>query len=451
VAKVEEYGVEPIPADLRTGRWLDLFAINFAFFLSPLMYVIGALAVVAGGLPLWWAVAALLIGQGLAFLALTFVAQQGVDYGVPGQVGLRATLGYWGSRTLSSAYRVVAAVYWFAAQAIAGALGLQALLEALTGDHISLVGLALGFAALQGVLAVVGFDMLRWVVKVILPFALMFVIVIVYLYVSTDNPKYQVSRVFDSPDQHFTWTGFATWITVTAVSAFTFVNAIADFARYTRSRRDMRVGLYSSAMLSVLVTTFVGAYAAVATGSLNPFVAAADLTSNTTLLVLLLVAIVLQTTAVNIANVYSVGLALLNMVPRLGRLRSTALAAAAGLALASVPDVVKNAEEYITHLGNVAAPLTGVIVADYLLVLRQRIEVDDLYDPDGRYRFIGGFNIAAFAAIAVAIVAYYVVPQDWLKSAWGFGIAAVVYLPLRALQARLLERPDALAPARGRT
>ena len=53
---VEEYGVEPIPQELQTASWRDLFAINFTFFLNPVMYVLGALAVVDGGLPLWWAV-----------------------------------------------------------------------------------------------------------------------------------------------------------------------------------------------------------------------------------------------------------------------------------------------------------------------------------------------------------------------------------------------------------
>ena len=81
---VEEYGVEPIPAELRTVGWRDLFAINFTFFLNPVMYVLGALAVVDGGLPLWWAIAAMVVGQALAYALLVVIAQPGVDYGVPG-------------------------------------------------------------------------------------------------------------------------------------------------------------------------------------------------------------------------------------------------------------------------------------------------------------------------------------------------------------------------------
>ena len=184
MARVEGYGVEPVPARLRTGTWRDLFAINFAFFLNPLMYVLGALAVSAGGLPLWWAVLCLFSAQVVAFLILTVVARVGVDYGIPGQVAVRSVLGYWGARLISSLYRALAAVYWFAGQALAGGLGIQALSNGLFGWHLRLVPIALVCAAVQGVLAVLGFDVLRWVVKVILPLAVVFVAVIVTKFVA---------------------------------------------------------------------------------------------------------------------------------------------------------------------------------------------------------------------------------------------------------------------------
>ena len=71
---------------------------------------------------------------------------------------MRASLGYWGARLGSSPYRVVAATYWFAAQALAGALGFQALIEGLAGTHLRLVPIALVFAVVQASLAVLGTD-----------------------------------------------------------------------------------------------------------------------------------------------------------------------------------------------------------------------------------------------------------------------------------------------------
>ena len=85
VPAVEEYGVEPIPAELRTARWPDLFAINFTFFLNPVMYVVGAIAVAGFGLPLWWAILAIVVGQTLAYAVMIPIAEVGVDYGLPGR------------------------------------------------------------------------------------------------------------------------------------------------------------------------------------------------------------------------------------------------------------------------------------------------------------------------------------------------------------------------------
>ncbi len=435
---VEEYGVEPIPAALRTVGWRDLFAINFTFFLNPVMYVLGALAVVQSGLPLWWAVGAMAAGQGIAYAFMIPIAQVGVDYGLPGQVALRATLGFWGARLLSSPYRVVAATYWFAAQALAGGLGIQAIVAAMGGGHIRLIPVALALAAFHATLAVLGFDVMRYVLRVVLPLSLAFTAVLITLYVTTDNQRYAVGRVFHSPDQRFTWLGFATVATVMAGASLTLVTNVADYCRYTPTRRDVRIGLFGSALAAVIVTTFVGGYAAAATGETNPFVAVADLTGSDPLLAVLLVAIVVQGIAANITNVYTAGLSLVNSIPRLGRFRATVFVAAAAISLSAFPDLVSHAQRWIVHLGNVAAPLAGVILADYLVLKRTRIEVAELFEPEGRYRYLNGVNVAALLAVAAGVGVYYSLPHSWLKVLWGAGVGGVAYLGLAAGQAAVV-------------
>ena len=288
------------------------------------MYVLGALAVVDGGLPLWWAVLAMVVGQALAYTMLCVVAQPGVDYGLTGPVQMRAHLGYWGSRLLSSPYRVIAATYWFAAQALTGALAIQALYGAMTGDRLRLVPLALCLGAVHAVLAILGFDVMRWLLKVVLPISLAFTAS------SSCCSSVRTTRTTRSlasstrPDQQLTWTGFATYVTVMCGASLTLVANISDFCRYTPTRRDMRIGLVGSAVSAAVVTTFVGGYAAAATGETNPFIAVADLVSSDALLVVLMAAIVLQGLAANIMNVYTAGLSLVNTVPRLGRLHGDA-------------------------------------------------------------------------------------------------------------------------------
>ena len=436
---VETYGAEPVPAELRTVGWRDLFAINFTFFLNPVMYVLGALAVVDGGLPLWWAVASAIVGQALAYGLLVLFAQPGVDYGVPGQVAMRATLGFWGARLLSSPYRLIASTYWFAAQALAGSLGIQAVVVALGGGKPPLVPVALALAVFHATLAVLGFDVMRFVLRVILPVSLAFTGVLLALYANTGDPRFGAGRVFHSPDQHLTWTGFATYVTVMAGSSLTLVPSMADFTRYTPSRWDARVGLFASAILAVLLTTFIGAWAAAATGELNPFVAVSALTSVDAILVLLVAAIVVQGIAANVTNAYTAGLSLANTVPTLGRLRATLLAAAAAVGLAAWPSFIEEAQTWINHLGNVGAPLAGVVLADYVVAKRMRLEPAALFDSDGAYRYTRGVNAAAVLAVAAGVGVYYAVPQAWVKLLWGIAVAACAYPLLRRAVAAALD------------
>jgi nucleobase:cation symporter-1, NCS1 family len=223
-------------------------------------------------------------------------------------------------------------------------------------------------------------------------------------------------------------------------ASLTLVGNVADFCRYTPTRRDMRIGLFASAVTAAVLTTFVGGYAAAATGEVNPFVAVADLTSSNLLLALLLVAIVVQGLAANITNVYTAGLSVVNTIPRLGRIRATIAAAAAATTLSAFPDFVNHAQNWITHLGNLGAPLTGVILADYLVVKRQRIDVPALFDHQGRYRYLNGINVAAILAIAGGVCVYYAVPQSWVKVVWGVGVSAALYLVIQALAAAAAPR-----------
>jgi NCS1 nucleoside transporter family len=448
VPAVETYGVEPIPAELRRGTWLELARLQVAFLLNPLMYVLGALAVTVGRLPLAWAIVAFVLGQIVSWGLLGVVGRIGVDYGVPGQVGMRAFLGFWGARLLSSSYRTVVATYWFAAQALAAALGVKALVGAIWDVHIGLVPTALVLAAVQVAIAILGFDVLRYVTRVGLPLGLAFVAVILALYFSSDDRRFAVGYVFRSPDQHFTWTAFATFFTVMVGSTFTFVTNVTDFTRYTRSHRDVTIGLVGSALVTTSITTFVGGYAAVATGDGNPFVAAPALTGNAALLSLLLVSILVQSTGVNVINAYSVGLTLLNAAPRLGRVVATALGGVAAIALSAFPGVITEAQRWIGHVSNVAFPLAGVILAEYVFRMKGRLDVDDLYRPEGRYRYVGGVHAAAVVAVCAGVAAYYAAPDAWVKAAWGVGVGAFAVLALTPLQERLVRTLSVARPAR---
>jgi cytosine/uracil/thiamine/allantoin permease len=66
--------------------------------------------------------------------------------------------------------------------------------------------------------------------------------------------------------------------------------------------------------------------------------------------------------------------------------------------------------------------------------------VGSLFDPNGRYRYVNGLNVAAIAAVAIGVAVYYALPQEWLKVLWGLGVGAGAYLVLRPLQDAAMAR-----------
>ena len=87
-------------------------------------------------------------------------------------------------------------------------------------------------------------------------------------------------------------------------------------------------------------------------------------------------------------------------------------------------------------LGAFIGPLNGVLIADYYLIKRRRVVVDDLYtlNADGRYHYKKGYNPIAIAATAIsAVVGMIVVFFGSYEAAtytWfiGAGLAFVLYM-----------------------
>ena len=68
--------------------------------------------------------------------------------------------------------------------------------------------------------------------------------------------------------------------------------------------------------------------------------------------------------------------------------------------------ILASAETFLSFMSGYAvflAPIAGIIASDYWLVKRQNIDVPALYDPRGRYRYVGGVNWRAAVAFLFAV------------------------------------------------
>lgn len=415
---IEQFGVEPIPIEKKTVRALDIFSIILGLCLSPGSIMVGGLAV-ASGLSFVGAVTAITLGMAIAIIPYTIMATVGVDYGLPGQVGTRMAYGLRGAKWFPSLIRTFASIYWFAFQTVAGSIALVAVLERWTGSHFSLITVSLCFAVLQAFVAIVGYNSLKHLSRLCFPLKLGILGYALYVMASNPDPHFAPSAVLAyAGGPQAGWLLFIGWVNVLAANSLTMVTDSADFCRYTRSRWDMWWGTVAGKLGGAAFSAILGAYAAAATlgKTSNMFEVVAGLSTWWLPLAAFVLVIALDNWTINVLNLYTGGLSLLNIFERLGRFWSTVIISVLGIALSVVPDVVNSYTNYVGMLGNFFSPIAGVLVADYVLVKHMRIDVVALFERNGPYWYWRGFNpIAVFWTVAGFLIYMFVIPKADLQ------------------------------------
>ncbi len=448
---VEQFGIEPIPEDLKTVKWYDLFVIIVNFLLNPGMILIGALAVTAG-LSFWAGLTAVVLGIVIAFGAYLVMATLGVDYGLPGQVSTRMSYGIRGAKWIPSAVRTVSSIYWFAFQTLAGALGITAVLNAWLGIELSLITVSLVFAILQVAVALVGYNTLKHLSRVAFPLKVVIFLYLIYLLMTHGAPNYAPGEVFTyAGTAGWQWAIFSLWVGSVASAWLSMITDAADFCRYSSTRVDMWIGTMAAAVVGTIFSAFFGAYTAAATlgNNSNPFDVVTGIATSGITLFLILLVIVLDNWTINVLNLYTGGLSLANVFTKLGRFWTTLIVSVAGVALSVFPGLVNGYTGFMSAFGSLFAPIAGVLIADYVFIKRTRIDVLALFDRSGPYWYLGGFNPVAVAWTALGLVIFWLLPQTALPVV----VAAIItgigyYVTVRAVAPRFYVVGAAARPGR---
>ena len=78
---------------------------------------------------------------------------------------------------------------------------------------------------------------------------------------------------------------------------------------------------------------------------------------------------------------------------------------------------------------NIMPPATAVLIADYYIIRKRKINVDLLYDKEGVYNYVNGFSMAGIITLVVgAVVSFTFLDYSWLV---GFPFSVVFYTLLK--------------------
>jgi len=147
--------------------------------------------------------------------------------------------------------------------------------------------------------------------------------------------------------------------------------------------------------------------------------------------------IALDEITINVMNLYTGGLSLSNLFEGPGRFWNTFFVGIAATIFSAFPVLLDRLVPLTTALGNLFAPLAGVLLSHYLFVAHMRIDVPALFDAKGIYQYWHGVNVTAVVWCFLGGGIYYLLPVGALPAVIVPVITGAGYLLTMRWQERL--------------
>lgn len=462
-ARLFNEDLAPTTPEKRTWTWLHFASLWVGMVVCVPSYTIAG-GMIDQGLNWWQACLLVFLGNAIVLVPILLNAHAGAKYGIPFPVFARASFGVWGANIAALA-RAVVACGWFGIQTWLGGASLYALYVALTGGAVPTgvtTGHFVGFAIfwLINVYFVVrGTDSIKFLETWAAPFLIASCLALLawgithtqglsaMLAATTPRSQGSLARLF--------------WPNLTAMVGFwaTLAINIPDFTRYARSQRDQVIGQAVGLPATMVLLAFVGVAVTGATMLVfgraiwNPTDLIARFGSPVVVMISTF-ALAVATLSTNIAaNVVGPANDFANVAPKYLSYRTGGLLTAViGVLMMPWKLLATSASYVFTWLVGYSAllgPIGGILIADYFIIRRQTLHVEELYEANGRYAYSHGVNWRAIVATVLAVAPSVkgfgralarsggatLAHNGWdtlYDAAWfvGFGTAAVVYIAL---------------------
>ena len=411
---VETRGVEFVPESQRSARPRDIFWIGIGGNLAFSVVIFGWLPLTFG-LGWWPAVTSMLVGYAIGAALVTPMGLLAPRTGSNNSVSSGAHFGVLGRLVGSVIGLLIAACY--AALAIwAGGQAIVAPAARLLGTPDGDLAYAAGYgavAALVAVIAIYGYGLLQRAQKLLVPTVGVLTLTGVIAFAGDFDAGYGGGEYLLGSF----WSTWALGVVLAVSGPVSYCTSVGDWTRYvSRAHGDRRLAgaVFGGMFLGALVPALLGAFIGVAIGvrADEDFIASIAAVAPAWYLVpVLLNGLVGSCGQASIA-LYSTGLDLDAIFPRLSRVTCTTLMTVACLALVYLGAFAWDAEESVTAfallLTAVATPWMGVTLVGFALA-RGRYVPEDLQvfnqrRSGGIYWFTAGWNVRALAAWACGSV-----------------------------------------------
>lgn len=142
----------------------------------------------------------------------------------------------------------------------------------------------------------------------------------------------------------------------------------------------------------------IGGVSFIATGSWNPIEVIQGQSQGFSLILLLVLVVLAQWSTNTAANLVPSALTLVNLSPRYINYKLGVVLAGIIGTLCFPWQILNNLFVFLGYYGAFLSAIGGIMTADYYLIRRRRVNVPDLYNMKGQFRYAGGVNWAGIVS-----------------------------------------------------
>ena len=382
---------------------------------------------IEAGMNWWQAMITILLGNSIVLIPMILNAHAGTKYGVSFPVLSRAAFGTMGAN-VPAILRALVACGWFGIQTWIGGTALDGLFSVMWSGWANLAGGAglLGvplhtwlafflFWGIEVLIIVKGIEGIKhletWSAPLLLAGGAALLIWASWKAGGLGRVLTESSRL--QKEHHNFWLIFPGALTASVGYWATLSLNIPDFTRYARSQKSQMMGQALGLPLTMTAFAFIGVAVTSATLLIygeaipDPVKLMARFDSIAVVLFATAVIFAAQLTTNMAANVVSPSNDFSNLNPKLiSYVTGGLITALIGIVMMPWKLMGSMGAYIFTWLigySGLMGAIAGILICDYWVLRRQKLDLAGLFDPRGRYSYHAGWNWRAMIALVLAI------------------------------------------------
>jgi len=412
------HDLAPTPPDRRTWSTYNIAALWIGMSVVITTYTLAS-GLMAQGMNWWQSMVTILLGNTIVLIPMILNAHAGTKYGVSFPVLCRASFGVRGAN-VPAILRAIVACGWFGIQTWIGALALDALFTAAWPGWVNIPGkTAIAFAIFWGIQVVIilkGTEGIKILESWSAPLLLGGGALLLWWAIDRGGGLGRILGESVKLQQGTTpfWTLFPAALTANVGYWATLSLNIPDFTRYAKNQRSQALGQALGLPTTMTAFAFIGVAVTSATIVIfgqavwDPVVLVTKIGGAGVVVFSALVVLAAQLTTNMAANVVSPSNDFSNLSPRrISYVTGGLITAVIGIVMMPwklYSDAAAYIFTWLLGYSSLMGALGGILIADYWVLRRQQLDVNDLFREQGRYTYSNGVNPRAIVALVLAIL-----------------------------------------------